>query len=144
VQDLTWLLENQYYRANAVHLNEDTLQQLPEDGNLPTFDLFTWVIHQPESPEDQYRAHLSTSFVPNATQQRTEQEKVQQSLQVLQSGSSHTLMWPTIGGAPINKFTTEGYSAWPSPPYSTADFLGHRHNQVIIGNYTYLLKYDGG
>jgi len=32
---LTWLLENnRYYRANAVHLNEDTLQQLPEDGNL--------------------------------------------------------------------------------------------------------------
>ena len=53
VQDFTWLLENiQYYRANAVHRNEDTLQQLPEDGNLPTFDLFTWVIHQPEPPED--------------------------------------------------------------------------------------------
>ena len=53
-------------------------------------------------------------------------------------------MWPTIGGAPINEFTTEGYSAWPSPPYSTADFLGHHHNQVTIGNYTYLLKYDDG
>ena len=53
VQDFTWLPENiQYYRANAVHRNEDTLQQLPEDGNLPTFDLFTWVIHQPEPPED--------------------------------------------------------------------------------------------
>ena len=32
---LTWLLENnRYYRANAVHLNEEALQQLPQDGNL--------------------------------------------------------------------------------------------------------------
>ena len=31
---LTWLLENRYYRANAIHLNEDTLQRLTQDGNL--------------------------------------------------------------------------------------------------------------
>ena len=32
---LTWLLENnKYYRANQVHLNQETLRQLPEDGNL--------------------------------------------------------------------------------------------------------------
>ena len=71
--------------------------------------------YQCEPSEDLHGAHLSTSFVPNATQQRTEQETVQQSIQDLQSGSSHTLMWPTIGGAPINEFTTEGY-LWPSPP----------------------------
>ena len=32
---LEWLLENnRYYQANQVHLNEDALQQLPEDGDI--------------------------------------------------------------------------------------------------------------
>ena len=149
---LTWLLENnRYYRANAVHLNEEALQQLPQDGNLTdiqSLHLGDTVSEQPEPPEDQYGAHLSTSFVPNATQQRTEQETVQQSLQDLQSGSSHTLMWPTIGGAPINEFTTEGYFSMAFPtlfPTGAADFLGQRCNQVTIGNYfTHLLKYEDG
>ena len=149
---LTWLLENnRYYRANAVHLNEEALQQLPQDGNLTdiqSLHLGDTASEQPEPPEDQYGAHLSTSFVPNATQQRTEQETVQQSLQDLQSGSSHTLMWPTIGGAPINEFTTEGYFSMAFPtlfPTGAADFLGQRCNQVTIGNYfTHLLKYEDG
>ena len=36
VQDaLTYMLENnEYYHANHVHLNQEALQQLPEDGNL--------------------------------------------------------------------------------------------------------------
>ena len=148
---LTWLLvNNRYYRANVVHLNEDALQQLPEDGSLTNLgDTCTCTpSDQPEPPEDQYRAHLPASFVPNATQQRTEQETVQQSLQDLQSRSSHTLMWPTIGGAPINKSTTEGYFSMAFPnlfPTGAADFLGFCHNQVTIGNYfTHLLKYDDG
>ena len=34
-QALTWLLNNnRYYRANAVHINEEALKQLPEDGDL--------------------------------------------------------------------------------------------------------------
>jgi len=57
-------------------------------------------------------------------------------------------MWSTIGGAPINEFTTEGYFSMAFPtlfPTGAADFLGHRHNQVTIGNYfTHLLKYDDG
>ena len=73
---------------------------------------------------------------------------MQQSIQDLQSGSSHTLMWPTIGGAPINEFTTEGYFSMAFPtlfPTGAADFLGQRCNQVTIGNYfTHLLKYDDG
>ena len=32
---LEWLLGNsKYYRANQVHLNEDVLQQLPENGDI--------------------------------------------------------------------------------------------------------------
>lgn len=36
VQDaLRFLIDNnRYYRANAIHLNQDALQQLPEDGHL--------------------------------------------------------------------------------------------------------------
>ena len=89
---LTWLLENnRYYRANAIRLN---IQQLPQDGDLTdmrSLQLGESSTYQCEPSEDVYGAHLSTSFVLNATQQRTEQETVQQSIQDLQSGSSHTL-----------------------------------------------------
>ena len=102
-----------------------------------------------EPSEDLYGAHLSTSFIPNATQQRTEQETVHQSIQDLQSGGcSNTLIWPTIGGTAINEFTTEGYFSMAFPtlfPTGAADFLGQRFNKVTIGNYfTHLLKYDDG
>jgi len=53
------------------------------------------------------------SFVPNATQQRTEQETVQQSLQDLQSGSTRTVIWPT-----------------------------HMTCQKLISNYTYVIDTD--
>ena len=146
---LAWLLEhNRYYRANAVHLNEKALQQLPVYAEIQSLQPSDTSSELPESLEDQYEAHLSTSFVPNATQQRTEQETVQQSLEDLQSGSSHTLMWPTIGGTPINEFTTEGYFSMAFPtlyPTGAADFLGQRCNQVTIGNYfTHLMKYTDG
>lgn len=155
VQDaLTYLIDNnQYYRANTVHLNQEALQNLPEDGNLVnirSLDLPSGeeTADLSEPSEDQYESHLSTSFVPNATQRRTEQETVQQSLQDLQTGSSHALIWPTIGGAPINEFTTEGYFSMAFPtlyPTGAADFLGQRTNQVTIGNYfTHLLKYGDG
>ena len=115
-QALTWLLNNnRYYQANAVHINQGALQQLPEDGelsnltSLPTSDPQSKTSHN-----DLYGAHLSKSFVPNATQQRTEQETVQQSVQDLQSGS-HTHAWPTIGETAINEFTTEGYFSMAFP-----------------------------
>ena len=161
VQDaLTYLLENnKYYHANHVHLNQEALQQLPEDGNLTDVRCLDLPdaeggasthtpVQQSEPSQDPYGAHLSTSFVPNATQQRTERETVQQSLQDLQTGSSCSLMWPTIGGAPINEFTTEGYFSMAFPtlfPTGAADFLGQRCNQVTIGNYfTHLMKYSDG
>ena len=148
-QALTWLLNNnRYYHANAVHINEEALQQLPEDGDLSNLTSLPTSDPQSESSQDDiYGAHLSTSFVPNAAQQRTEQETVQKSVQDLQSGS-HTLAWPTIGGTPINEFTTEGYFSMAFPtlfPTGAADFLGQRCNQVTIGNYfTHLMKYRDG
>ena len=65
-----------------------------------------------------YEAHLSTSFVPSIYYTAKESVSLWQSLQDLQSGSSHSLMWPTIGGAPINEFTTEGYFSMVFPPCS--------------------------
>ena len=50
---------------------------------------------------------------------------------------SHCMMWPTVGGTPINEFTTEGYFslAFPPTPFPTAaaEFLGQHHNPVTIG-----------
>ena len=47
------------------------------------------------------------------------------------------MMWPTVGGTPINEFTTEGYFSlvFPPTPFPTdaAEFLGQHHNPVTIG-----------
>lgn len=153
---LTYLIENNiFYRANCIQLNEEVLHLLPEDGNLEelrSLNLDLPSDHEGSSDtqpsDDPHEAHLSSSFVPIATQQRTEQETVQQSLQNLQSESTQRLVWPTIGGAPINEFTTEGYFSMAFPtlfPTGAADFLGQRTNKVTIGNYfTHLLKYKDG
>ena len=115
-----------------LHISEQALQQLPEDGDLSNLtSLLTSDPQSESSQDDLYGAYLSTSFVPNAAQQRTEQETVQKSVQDLQSGS-HTLAWPTIGGTPINEFTTEGYFSMAFPtlfPTGAADFLGQRSSQ---------------
>ena len=77
---------NRYYRVNAIRLNEEALQRLPQDGNLTdmrSLQLGESSTYQCKPSEDLYGAHLSTSFVLYATQQRTEQETVQQSIQDL-------------------------------------------------------------
>ena len=65
-------------------------------------------------PYDSYSAHLPQPFVPTAMRSMSEQEAVVKSVEERQSSSSPspssaTLMWPSIGGMPINEFTTEGY-----------------------------------
>ena len=82
-------MATRYYRANAIRLNEEALQRLPQNGNLTdirSLQLGESSAYQCEPSEDQYGAHLFTSFVLYATQQRTEQETVEQSIQDLQSG----------------------------------------------------------
>ena len=75
---------------------------------------------------------------------------MQQSVDQRQSSSSsHTpLMWPSIGGMPLNEFTTEGYFTCAFPtlfPTGAADFLGQRQVPLTIGNYfKHLLQYDDG
>ena len=77
-QALQWLLShNLYYRANHVHIDQNALAQLPEDGNLSNVTSIT--IESPAAsvpPDattengDPYDAHLAQSFVPIATQRR--------------------------------------------------------------------------
>ena len=158
---LQWLISNNaYYRANQVHIDQEALAQLPQDGDLS--HLVSVALESP-SPSDQqnpatdeddpYDTHLVRSFVPIATQSMTVQEAVRHSVQQRQSdgpppATSSTLMWPSIGGTPINEFATEGYFSCAFPalfPTGAADFLGHRQNQVTIGNYfKHLMMYEDG
>ena len=52
----------------------------------------------------------------------------------------------SIGGVPINEFTTKGYFSCAFPtlfPTGAGDFSGQRQNQVTIGNYfKHLMMYD--
>ena len=73
----------------------------------------------------------------------TEQEAVAKSVEERQSTSSPspspaTMMWPSIGGTPVNELTTEGYISCAFPTLfltGAADFSGQRQIPVTIGNY---------
>ena len=146
---LQWLIaNNRYYRANYVHINQDALALLPQDEHLTNVASVSVDSSGPSDQQvstaeedDPYDGHLATSFVPNATRSMTEQETVRHSVQQRQSSQPSTpsgLMWPTIGGTPINEFSTEGYFSCAFPtlfPTGAADFLGQRQNAVTIGNY---------
>lgn len=55
-------------------------------------------------------------------------------------------MWPSIGGMPVNEFTTQGYFSCAFPtlfPSGADDFLGQRQISVTIGNYfRHLMMYN--
>ena len=140
-------------------IDQNALAQLPEDDNISSFMSVTTEMESNLPSDaitesgDPYDAHLPQSFVPLATRSMTEQEAIQQSVQERQSNSpsftsSATMMWPSIGGTPINEFTTEGYFSCAFPtlfPTGAADFSGQRLHQVTIGNYfKHLMMYDDG
>ena len=129
------------------------LAQLPNDGSLN--GLRSVMIEDSTSGEAEviedscYDNYLSRSFVPNAACSMTEEESVHKSINDRQQTSRvSTMMWPTIGGTPINEFTTEGYFSLAFPtlfPTGAAEFLGQRHNPVTIGCYfKHLMMYDDG
>ena len=143
----------------GITIDTTALAQLPQDGNVSHLVSVTEDCSTPEIPttasdrpstcavEDD---HLSYSFVPLAAPSMTEQEAVQQSVEQRQAASSShpALMWPSIGGMPLNEFTTEGYFTCAFPtlfPTGAGDFLGQRQVPVTIGNYfKHLLQYDDG
>ena len=151
-------------------IDGNTLDQLPDDGNLtqlkviaidsPTMDtptstaststkssapitstspddvILTCNSSLIDKPYDSYCAHLPPLFFPTAMRSMTEQAAVVKSVEERQasslpSSSSATLMCPSIGGMqsiggmPINEFTTEGYFTCAFPtlfPTGAADF----------------------
>ena len=143
---LQWLVtHNKYYQSLCITINTTALAQLPEDENVShlvsvTEDSSTVDTPTPEvdrstasKVEDE---HLSQSFVPISAPSITEQEAMQQF--VYERSSCTPLMWPSIGGVPLNEFTTEGYFSCAFPtlfPTGAADFLGQRQVPVTIGNY---------
>ena len=138
-------------------IDTSALDQLPQDGNMSGLVSVTQntssdssTINSGDAAEDMlYDENLSQLFVPVAAPSMTEQEAVQQSVEQCQTGSSHTpLMWPSIGGMPLNEFTTEGYFSCAFPtlfPTGAADFLGQCLIPVTIRNYfKHLMQYDDG
>ena len=112
---------------------------------VPTNDSLTAT--DPTAENDVCDDDLPQSLVPVAAPSMTEQEAVQQSVRQHQSSSSShaALMWPCIGGVPLNEFTHEGYFTCAFSalfPTGAGDFLGQHQVQVTIGNH--LMKYDDG
>ena len=155
---LQWLLDNNKYYRN-IHINHNALAMLPEDGDLT--GLLTVSLNSnadtdttPAQDEDvdPYSTYLSGSFIPSATQRRTEQETVRQSVQQRQSHQQPvappTVSWPPTGSTPINEFNTEGYTSCAFPtlfPTGAADFIAPRTHSVTIGNYfKHLMMYKDG
>ena len=148
---LQWLVTNNVYYSN-IRIDDDILQQLPQDGNLLglcTFTLpglFDQESSSSQDPDDPYDAHLSRSFVPSVHRRRTESELVRQVVHSEQSTQSTP--WPAAGAAPINEFTTEGYITCAFPtlfPTGSGDFLAPRIHTVTAGNYfKHLMMYQDG
>ena len=96
------------------------LAMLPEDGDLS--DLHTvqpvesqGVTLSNETTATEDEEGYSSSFVPNAAPPATQRETIEQAIQSLGQPQSSHLMWPSIGGTPINEFQTEGYFSMAFP-----------------------------
>ena len=153
---LNWLVtHNQYYRSNHVHIDVNALEQLPHDGKLSQLTSITVesasteppatitpatgppVADTPETSEDPYSAHLPVfRFHCHSIYDRAGGSAS------VCSGATikpiHVIIAchhdvASIGGVPINEFTTEGYFSCAFPtlfPTGTGDFSGQRQNQV--------------
>ena len=120
--------------------------------NLLPLTLLQLVLPDTDTPatsEDPYSAYLPQCFVPISIYDRA-------------GGSASVCSGVTIkpihviiachhdvasiGGVPINEFTTEGYFSCAFPtlfPTGAGDFSGQRQNQVTIGNcFKHLTMYD--
>ena len=148
---LNWLVtHNQYYRSNHVHIDVNALEQLPHDGNLSQLTAITEppatntpvtgppVADTPATSEDPYSAHLPQSFVPFAIRSMTEQEAsvcLGATIKPIHLIIACHHDVASIGGVPINEFTTEGYFSCAFPTLFPTGAGGQRQNQVTIGNY---------
>ena len=115
---LLWLKHhNKYYRN--VNIDYDSLNELPEDGNLSGL---TRIKTSRNVEEDRpllvndENSHDAESFVPIAAQKLTELEAVKKSVADGQKSSPWNIVpWPPRAYAPINEFVTEGYISCAFP-----------------------------
>ena len=86
---------------------------------------------------------LSSSFVPAAPRQATEQETVEQVV-----SGEQPVAWPPRGDTPLNEFHSEGYITLAFPtlfPTGAADFTAPRMWPVTLGYYLkHLMMYSDG
>ena len=148
---LLWLKHhNKYYRN--VNIDYDSLNELPEDGNLIGLTgIKTSRNVEEDIPllENDENSHDVESFVPIAAQKLTELEAVKKSVADGQKSSPWNIVpWPPRAEAPINEFVTEGYISCAFPtlfPTGAGDFLAPRERVVTVGNYfKHLMRYDDG
>ena len=148
---LLWLKHhNKYYRN--VNIDYDSLNELPEDGNLSGLTgIKTSRNVEEDRPllENDENSHDAESFVPIAAQKLTELEAVKKSVADGQKSSPRNIVpWPPRDDAPINEFVTEGYISCAFPtlfPTGAGDFLAPRERVVTVGNYfKHLMRYDDG
>ena len=145
LQALLWLMENnQYFRE--ISLDHAALAQLPEDGELSGLSAVT-LPHDESGTESDFEEcdseQLSSSFVPAAPRQATEQEAVEQVV-----SGEQPVAWPPHGDTPLNEFHSEGYITLAFPtlfPTGAADFTMPRMRPVTLGYYLkHLIMYNDG
>ena len=138
---LKWLKQhNKFYRN--IEINQDALDQLPEDGSLSSLREVEMDADDELELQttDDPNIQDSASFVPVVVRKMTEEESIRKSVQDRQSAAPKltTVSWPQVGDSPISEFTTEGYISCAFPtllPTGEAEFLSPRQNTVTIGNY---------
>ena len=135
-----------------MNIDYDSLNELPEDGNLSGLTgIKTSRNVEEDIPllENDENSHDAESFVPIAAQKLTELEAVKKSVADGQKSSPRNIVpWLPRADAPINEFVTEGYISCAFPtlfPTGAGDFLAPRERVVTVGNYfKHLMRYDDG
>ena len=122
-QALTWLLNNnRYYRANAEHINEEALQQLPEDEDLSNLTSLPTSDPQSESSQDDlYGAHLSHRLflmLHSKGQNKRQSSNLFKTCRVAHTPSHG----PPLEEHPSMSLQQRATSAWPSPPCSPLEY----------------------
>ena len=138
LQALQWLMENNRY-FRQISLDHAALAQLPENGELPGISAVTLPKDESgtepdfEQSEEHDSEQLSSSFVPAAPRQATEQEAVEQVV-----SGEQPVGWPPRGDTPLDEFHSEGYITLAFPtlfPTGAADFTAPRMHPVTLGFY---------
>ena len=103
-QALQWLISNNiYYRADHIHINQETLACLPQHECLSNIrsvplDSSAANVETDPTPSDEelydYHLKLPQSFVPSTSPSMTEQEAVRHSVQQRQSSQLDTFWAP--------------------------------------------------